>query len=128
MFKYFNIDYIFNKMKFMKRKLKERKIDTVYSIATELCKLNSPDYYHLRRGLGISSINSIPSKMFNYIIDFKIDDIDIEYCYQIRGSLITINKNKKLLKFVDQTTQYNGILFLPHDIHIDCSKRHLNTY
>lgn len=63
--------------------------------------------------------------MFNYIIEFKIDDIHIEYCYQIRGSLITINKNKKLLRFVDQTIQYSGIKFHPHDISINCSKKTL---
>lgn len=61
--------------------------------------------------------------MFNYIIKFKIDDIHIEYCYQIRGSLITIVKNKEILTFVDQTIQYSGILFHPHDMSINCSKK-----
>ena len=118
----------FNRKTSKLKKLKYQKLELVYNISRELCELDSPDYYHLRKGLGIASVNSKPDKMFCYTIRFKIDDKEVDYCYQIRGSLITITKNhKELLKFVDQTIQYSGCLYYPHNIDIDCSKKTLEN-
>lgn len=117
----------FDRKSSRQKKLKYQKLELVYNISRELCKLDSPDYYHKRQGLGIASENKEPSKMFCYTIAFKIDSKVLEYCYQIRGSLITITvDSKELLKFVDQTIQYS-CFYYPHDIQIKCSKKTLEN-
>lgn len=118
----------FNRKTSKLKKLKYQKLELVYNISRELCELDSPDYYHLRKGLGVASLNSKPHKMFCYTIRFKIDDKEVDYCYQIRGSLITITrKDEDILSFVDQTIQYSGCLYYPHDIQIKCSKKVLEN-
>jgi hypothetical protein len=118
----------FNRKTSKLKKLKYQKLELIYNISRELCELDSPDYYHLRKGLGIASVNSKPDKMFCYTIKFKIDDKILNYCYQIRGSLINItNKDEDILSFVDQTIQYDGCLYYPHDIQIKCSKMTLEN-
>lgn len=117
----------FDRKSSRQKKLKYQKLELVYNISRELCKLDSPDYYHKRQGLGITSENKEPQKMFCYTIEFKIENKTIEYCYQIRGSLITITcKDKDILSFVDQTIQYS-CLYYPHDIQIKCSKKTLEN-
>lgn len=117
----------FDRKSSRKKKLKYQKLELVYNISKELCKLNSTDYYHKRQGLGIASENKEPKKMFSYTIEFKIDNKTVNYCYQIRGSLIIITrKGEDILSFVDQTIQYS-CLYYPHDIQIKCSKKVLEN-
>lgn len=117
----------FDRKSSRRKKLKYQKLELVYNISRELCKLDSPDYYHKRQGLGIASENKEPQKMFCYTIEIKIDNKNVNYCYQIRGSLITITrKDADILSFVDQTIQYS-CLYYPHDIHIKCSKKTLEN-
>ena len=118
----------FNKKTSKLKKLKYLKLEFVYIISREICELNSSEYYDLREGLGLGSVNAKPNKMFCYTIDFKTTNFDIEYCYQIRGSLIIIKKNhKEILSFVDQTIQYSGVFYYPNDIEINCSKKTLEN-
>lgn len=118
----------FDRKSSRKKKLKYQKLELIYNISRELCKLNSPCYHHLRKGLGIASENKEPCEMFCYTIGFKAGDKEIDYCYQIRGSLIYIKVNGiTKLSFVDQTLQYSGCLFYPHDIFINCSKKTLEN-
>ena len=113
--------------KYTYKKIKDKKSKLVNDIAKELKKLGSKDYYHLRIGLGIASENKEPQKMFDYYIKFNIDNFYIDYCYQIRGSLIIITRgDNEILSFVDQSIQYST-LEQPHDIQIKCSKKVLEN-
>lgn len=84
----------------------------------------------LRNGLGIAEWNKKRCKYSQYIVNIILEDFVIIYTHQIRGSLIEVAYKKdlhgvdldssdielpeklKIIKYVDQSIQYSGMLGL----------------
>lgn len=84
----------------------------------------------LRNGLGIAEWGKSKSKFTQYIVNIILDDFVLIYTHQIRGSLVEIAykrdltgidldssdielpEKSKIIKYVDQSIQYSGMIGL----------------